>query len=311
MDLSKELSNVKGQIKENTYPAAVQGRVAHIDADFMCYQVSAENKDELSGLKPRRTLDDMKYNARQGLTHLMRMAGATSYVAHITPSGSNKGERDDIALTKGYQANRDGKVKPEHLNTIRAYIGEELNSAIHFDQEADDGMAAANYAAVKRGESNLSVIVSKDKDLRIPSGLHYDFDSEEVVDVDDPFGSIWVDRSKKSPKVLGWGTAFFWAQLLMGDTADNIAGLPIALIKDKQKKVGPILAYELLKDCKTDRECFDTCRELFKTSPYEWHDYRDGSETTWGMHMLADMKLLWMRRRPSQNDVTEWLGEMK
>lgn len=311
MDLSKELGNIKGQIKENTYPAAVQGRVAHIDADFMCYQVSAETKDELSGLKPRRSLDDMKYNARQGLTHLMRMAGATSYVAHITPSGSNKGERDDIALTKGYQANRDGKVKPEHLNTVRAYIGEELNSAIHFDQEADDGMAAANYAAVKRGESNLSVIVSKDKDLRIPPGLHYDFDSEEVVDVDDPFGSIWVDRSKKSPKVLGWGTAFFWAQLLMGDTADNIAGLPIALIKDKQKKVGPILAYTLLEDCKTDRECFDTCRELFKTSPYEWHDYRDGSETTWGAHMLADMKLLWMRRQPSQNDVTEWLGEME
>ena len=32
------------------YPLPVAGRVAHIDADFMCYQVSAETKDELDGI---------------------------------------------------------------------------------------------------------------------------------------------------------------------------------------------------------------------------------------------------------------------
>lgn len=308
MDISK--IEFKSQIKENNYPEPVQGRVAQIDADFMCYQVAAETKDELSGLKPRRTLEDMKYNARQGLTHLMKMAGATSYVAHLTPSGSNKGNRDNIALTKGYQANREGKEKPLHLNTIRSYIGEELPSAIHLDCEADDGMSMANYKAVRYGDRNLSVIVSKDKDLRIPPGLHYDFDSEEVIDVEDPFGDIWVDRSKKSPKVLGWGTKFFWCQVLMGDTADNIAGLPSALIDDKVKKVGPILAYKLLEDCTSDKECFDTCKTLWKESTYEWHDYRDGSPTTWGQHMLADMQLLWMRRRPSEKDVLEWLGDI-
>jgi DNA polymerase-1 len=313
LDITKELGNVKSQVKENNYPEPVPGRVAHIDADFMCYQVSAETKDELSGLKPRRSLDDMKYNARQGLNYLMRCAGATSYIAHLTPSGSNKGNRDAIALTKGYQANRDGKEKAEHIETIRTYIGEELPSAIHLDCEADDGMSMANYAAKARGESHLSVIVSKDKDLRIPPGLHYDFDSDEVVYVDDPFGDIWVDRTKKSPKVLGWGTKFFWCQLLMGDPADNINGIPSiphAKNKDKDSKVGAITAYGLIEPCTSDAECFALCKKLWASSRYEWHDYRDGSPTTWGQHMLADMKLLWMRREPDQEDVVRWLGEV-
>lgn len=300
-----DLSNLPSQIADNVYPDPVPGRVAHIDADFMCYQVSSETKDELDGTRPRRTLDNMKFNAKQGLTHLMRLAGATSYIAHITPSGSDKGNRDEIALTKGYQANRKDKVKPEHLQAIRAFIGEELPSAIHLTQEADDGMSQANYNAE---DSNLSVIVSKDKDLRMVKGLHYCFSEETVIDVDDPFGSTWIDRSNKTAKVLGWGTKFFWTQLLMGDTADNIAGLPIALIDDKEKKVGPILAYTLLEKCNTDNECFTLIKELFKTSPYAWHDYRDGKETTWHMHMVSDMQLLWMRRKNSETDVIGWLG---
>lgn len=290
------------QVGEDIYPSPVPGRVAHIDADFMCYQVSAETRDELDGIKPRKSLEDMKYNAQRGLEHLMRITGSTSYVAHITPSGSNKGNRDILALTKGYQANRKDKVKPEHLSTIRTFIGEELPSVVHLNQEADDGMAQANYNAT---DSNLSVIVSKDKDLRMAPGLHWDFDDECIVDVDDPFGSIWVDRSKKSAKVIGWGTKFFWAQLLMGDTADNIAGLPC---DPDGKKVGPIAAYNYLEDCTSDWQCFLVMKYLWSNSPYEWVDYRDNSPSFWQKNMVSDMQLLWMRRKPEQTDVIEWLG---
>jgi hypothetical protein len=290
------------QVGEDIYPSPVSGRVAHIDADFMCYQVSAETRDEMDGIKPRRSLDDMKYNAQRGLEHLMRMTGSTSYVAHITPSGSNKGNRDVLALTKGYQANRKDKAKPEHLSTIRTFIGEELPSVVHLDQEADDGMAQANYNAT---DSNLRVIVSKDKDLRMAPGLHWDFDDECIVDVDDPFGSIWVDRTKKSAKVLGWGTKFFWAQLLMGDTADNIAGLPL---DPDGKKVGPIAAHNYLEDCTSDWQCFLVMKYLWSNSPHVWTDYRDGSPSFWAKNMVGDMQLLWMRRKPEQTDVIDWLG---
>ena len=310
-DFGLSSDDLVGQVQEHSYPEPIQGRCAHIDADFMAYQVSAETKDELDGTKPRKTFEDMCHNARQGLTHLMKMAGATSYIAHITPSASDKGNRDILALTKAYQGNRKGKEKPEHLQAIRAYIGMALPSIVHLNQEADDGMAQANYAAIERGERNLSVIVSRDKDLRMVPGLHWDFDDECIVDVDDPFGSIWVDRSKKTAKLTGWGTSFFWAQLLMGDSADYIAGLPWMTVDGKDKRVGPITAFKLLEDCKTDLECFELIKKLFKESSYQWHDYRDERPTFWALHMVSDMQLLWMRRKPDQTDVIEWLGELK
>ena len=57
-------------------------------------------------------------------------------------------------------------------------------------------------------------------------GLHWDFDQEEIVSVGDPFGWLWIDDTKSSKTLKGWGTKFFWAQCLMGDAADNIKGLP-------------------------------------------------------------------------------------
>jgi hypothetical protein len=306
-----DLSNLPSQIKEHNYIEPVQGRVAAIDADFMCYMVSAETKDELAGLKPRKTFDDMCYNARQGLDHIMRQCGATSYVAHLTPSASNKGNRDVLALTQEYQANRKDVAKPVYLSAIRAYIGENLPSIVNLDQEADDSLAQANYNAIERGERELSVIASRDKDLRQVPGLHWCYDEEMVIDVDDPFGSIWIDRSKKTAKCTGWGTSYMWAQLLMGDSADNIAGLPWMTVDGKDTKVGPIKAYNLLKDCKTDRECFELCKKLFQESSYPWHNYRNGELTFYALHMVSDMQLLWMRRTPDQTDVIKWLGEMK
>lgn len=295
------------QVGEDIYPPPVSGRVAHIDADFSCYMISAETRDELSGLKPRKTFDEMKYNIERHLEQLMRITGSTSYVAHLTPSGSDKGHRDHFALTKPYQGNRRDKAKPEYLNDVRAYVGENLPSVVNLHQEADDSMAQANYNAE---DSNLSVIVSKDKDLRMVPGLHWDFDEEMIVDVDDPFGSIWIDRSKKTAKLLGWGSKFFWAQLLMGDTADNIAGLPSTVIDDKSTKVGPITAYSLLEGYDTDAECFTRVKELWAASEHEWMDYRDNRETTWKQHMLGDMRLLWMRRYPDEDDVINWLGTL-
>ena len=147
---------------EARYPDVVEGRVAHIDADFMAYQAAADRRDELDGTKPRKTVPEKCERAKRGLTHLMRCAGASSYLAHITPSGSTKGGRDAFAVTLPYQGNRLDRERPEHLDQVRAYIST-LSCKVHLDQEADDGMAQANYQAIASGVGNLSVIVSKDR----------------------------------------------------------------------------------------------------------------------------------------------------
>lgn len=257
-----DFAALEDQCTDVTYPKPVPGRIAHIDADFIAYQVSAETRDEMDGITPRKSLEDMQHNAREAVEHLMRCVGATSYKAHVTPSGSNKGGRNEQAVQQEYQSNRKGKEKPEFLDAIRAFIGQELNGVIHLDQEADDGMARANYDAVgpngSWGTSNLSVIVSKDKDLRMVPGLHYDFDTGTVFCVGDPFGSIWLqEKTKVDPKtgkekvverkLKGWGTKFFWAQCLMGDPADAIKGLP-AMSGMEFQEIAPSAAYKKLSE---------------------------------------------------------------
>jgi hypothetical protein len=341
--------DVAPQIVPVAYPKAVPGRVAHIDADFMAYQVSAESDDELKGRKPRRSIEDMQHNARNGVEHLMQMAGATSYMCHVTPSGSNKGNRPAQAIQQEYQASRQDRDRPEHLDLIRAFIGAELNGVVHLDQEADDGMAQANYNAVDR---NLSVIVSKDKDLRMAPGLHYDFDTETVIDVTDSFGYIWVDDTKSSKTLKGWGTKFFWAQCLMGDPADYIKGLPalagsvhcaaaptgaytkayddwikaadgpkagkaqqkLDAILAKTKPCGPVITAAILEHVKTDAEAWKIVKgawcALAAEHGWQFQHWNTTVPVTPTQALLGDMQLLWMRRNKNPMDVVVWLKEV-
>jgi hypothetical protein len=314
--------DLSAQVEAAVYPERVPGRIAHIDADFIAYQASAETKDELDGIKPRRTFKDMQEIARRKAEHFMRLVGASEYRMHITPPGSTKGGRYQQAVQREYQGNRNNKASPEHLDLMRAFIGEELNGVVHLDQEADDGMTQANYAAMSPdgawGQSNLSVIVSMDKDLRMVPGLHYDFDTGKIFCVGDRFGSVWIDESGSSKKLRGWGTKFFWAQCLMGDTADNIRGVPLVPSKyaagkptQRGKACGPVLTYALLKDVYNDRDCFHFVRKLYTEAHtevgYEYKHWATDEPVTPTQALLGDMLLLWMRRNKNPNDVIEWL----
>lgn len=344
-----------------SYPKAVQGRVAHIDADFLAYMVSAYTQKEIDGIVPKRTLEDVKHNARTAVEHLTAMAGATDYRCHITPSASTKGGRAEQAIQQKYQGNRDGRDKPELLDAARAFIGLELNGVVHLDQEADDGLAQANYDAQgeggKWGNGNLSIIISKDKDLRMVPGLHMDWETGEHFCTGNPFGSVFIDDTKSQKKLSGWGTKFFWAQLLMGDPADNIKGLPgvagtlqasiaptkacLDLIKKSGtlkpyrgksaeereaendakidaylkslKLCGPQMAYDMLVDAHSDKECFAICKDAFEKAAAVGHEFTHWS--TGKLHtptqaMLSDMQLLWMRRNKNPNDVLAWVKEI-
>lgn len=303
------VDDLSAQTPEYNYPEVVEGRVANIDADFIAYQVACETRDELDGLAPRRSLDQMKEQVRSLAKHQQRLVGATSYVLFITPPASTKGGRDAVAITKPYQGNRKDKAKPEHLDAIRGYMGEELPSNVSLDQEADDALAQANYAAIKAGTPELTILCSKDKDLKMVPGYYYDYDAEEVKSCLDYFGYIEIDRSKSTAKVVGRGTKFFWAQCLMGDTADNIAGLPKAWVDGKPKAVGPIAAYKFLEDCKTDAECYDVVRELYRSSKHEWINWRTQEPCSWGEALYGDMQLLWMRRT-KEDRVGDFLKEV-
>ncbi len=280
------------QVRE--YPKTVKGRVVHIDGDFLAYQCSYEKPDE------PKELEDMKHNVRTIVDELKKMAAADHFVLHLTPKESNKGGRYEIALLAEYQANRkDRENTPRFLHFIREWMHQELGAILHMDKEADDGMSIAQYEAISLGKRNLSIIATKDKDLNMVPGLHVDWATGKIVDVDG-FGSIALSEDRK--KIVGFGTAFFWAQVLIGDKVDNITGLPMVpgpvlnkidptqatlaaeeklkvdpthekslkVLRDRTgKSVGPVMVMKIMEDIKDDATAFAVCKALYKAYA-EW-----------------------------------------
>ncbi len=299
--------------RESLLPDVVEGRVLQLDGDCLAYECAAFDDDPFNKCVA---------NFKAALQQRMALSGSTKCVIHMTTG--NKGGRYDTAMVKEYQANRKGKVKPIHLSPLKEYVTKmyqtgDILAINHPDQEADDGMAQGNYAAIKRGERDLSVIMSMDKDLTMCSGLHCDWHTYQIKDVDG-FGSIYLDDSGSSKKIKGHGTSFFWAQLLMGDPTDGIPGLPklgmplldkVDPLKNprkenaKPKACGAVMAYKILSEITSDTDAFLTCIQAYQSyygkEPFEFTDWRGDTYTMTSGHMLLEQaKLLWMRREKDE-----------
>lgn len=291
------------------WPEEVPGRVAHIDADFLAYMTSYERKDEQVDFK------DMQGKCQNMVENFRRKAGASSVHLHLTPGTSDKGDRYNIAIQKEYQANRDGKEKPRYLHLMREWMNNHYAATMHQKCEADDGMSSSQYEAIAKGERELSIIISKDKDLNMVPGLHLDWDSHDFIDTDTDFGQIYLDESTSTKKVKGYGHKFFWAQMLIGDTADNIQGLPMVYPPNliKGKKVGPVLAFSLLTGCNSNKEAFGYVKSLYERTGavLGFRHWQSGDIMSWQQVFISEAKLLWMRRdKHNPNCVLQWFKEI-
>lgn len=316
--------------------AVVPGRVVHVDGDFLAYHCSYEKDDE------PKTPGEILHNVETSLNTLMGAAGASKAQIYLTPKDSDKGNRYNIALCKEYQGNRQDKPKPRYLHVTRESMRVTMGAIMCKDHEADDGMSAAQYAAIAAGKRDLSIIATKDKDLRMVPGLHLEWKTGNINEADS-FGWVMAEDSK----MLGYGSLFFWAQVLMGDSVDNIGGLPLVyapvlnridptaaskkaletLQRDptnqkaldmmetrKPKPCGPAMAEKILKAATSDKVAFEIAKKLYEMHEVRgegFNNWRTGEKIGWKQALLSEMKLLWMRRTPNdENDVINWLKEV-
>lgn len=325
-------------LEEPDYPETTPGRVLHVDGDFLAYQVSADDE---------KSLDSMMHNHDVALETLRLLAGAEHVVSHLTASHGNKGNRFELAIQKEYQSNRKGKAKPRHLHTIKSWMEMKRGAINHEHQEADDGLCQANWTALQEGTPELSVLVSKDKDLQMCQGWHLDWDTGELAFVDG-YGFVDLDRSMSSPKIVGKGNAYFWAQMLTGDGADSIQGLPklpgsvlnavkptkaitaaletlqcdkaTQAKKDKASKTladrkpglcGPVIANEILQKVKNDKQAFTLVKTLYEKygNDIGFTHWKTGDPVEWQKVFVSEAQLLWMRRNPDDNDVLHYFKE--
>jgi hypothetical protein len=182
--------------------------------------------------------------------------------------------RDAVAEKKVYKGTRKSE-KPFHYDNLTAYMIATYDVKIAFGMEADDLMSIDQYARIAELDT---IICSRDKDLRITPGMHYGWECGRQAQ----FGPVRVTEIgaielKGGKKIIGTGLAFFYSQVLTGDSVDNIPGLP---------RCGPVTAYESLYDAKTEGDLFERTAALYLAK------YGDD----WRKEMNEQCQLLWMVR---------------
>lgn len=187
-------------------------KIALIDADSLIYYCSLGNKEYPTKLEEAISdIDNRIYE-------MVKQSGATHYITFVSKSTNNF--RFNIAKSAPYKGNRKKTDMPPVFIGLKAYLYQKP-SFICNDFEADDGVGL-----FKTYFNNLgieTIICSPDKDVleQIP-GVHYNYGKNEVV-------STTEEQAER----------FLYLQVLMGDSTDNIPGIP---------KVGVITANKYLDE---------------------------------------------------------------
>lgn len=159
------------------------------------------------------------------------------------------GFRYEVAKSRPYKGTRHNP-KPFHFYNIIAYLRANYNVVVSTDgYEADDMMCMEQYGR------DDTIICSRDKDLRICPGWHFSWECGKQRAI----GPVYTDRLgsldvKDNGDTIGYGLKFFFYQCLVGDTADNIPGLP---------KWGDVGAVKLLAPLKTEEEMYEAVKAAY------------------------------------------------
>lgn len=250
----------------------ITGRVLLVDGDALCY--ACAGNDDTPSYQARINVHDRIRRAKQG-------SQAETVRILTTARTSHKGHRYAIARVKPYQGQRSSGRRPKNWQYLRELLEAgipEYSCELTTVAEADDLFAKYSH---ELGPENV-VIHTQDKDMRMVPGWHLVWDT---------FGLTYLPPGKweQSFEDKLYGQKWFWLQMLHGDTADNIPGLP-KYINEKGNPAlcGEKTAAKLLADCANR----DEARVLVSSLYQGW--YGEG----WQAELLEQAVLLWMRREP-------------
>lgn len=181
---------------------------ALIDGDILIYRVGFTTEDVPVAIACSRMDESIK--------GIVEATQASEFSVFLTATGQKCFRFD---LFPEYKANRK-QPKPYWYHELRAHLVAEYGASVSDKLEADDALGIA--------QTDRTILCHIDKDLDQIPGHHYDFVKKVSYDVG-------VARALR----------FFFFQLLMGDTVDNIKGIP---------GVGPKTAEKILKGLTTERE---------------------------------------------------------
>jgi 5'-3' exonuclease len=220
--------------------------------------------DDFTREQDTQYMKDCWENFQRDLTSLLETTFADDYIMAVKGEGCYR-----KLLFPEYKMNRHGDNKPQRylsnfvpgLRSLAVLEGMAVPS--HFC-EADDLIRIWAEEARRAGQDY--VICSIDKDLQCIPGLHY---------------VMHYIEEKKGPLIVTEDAArrFYYCQLIMGDSTDNIPGVP---------RVGPVKAKAMIDKCVTEEEMQEAVVNAYITA-YPPHVHGD---SLWFEQFLLNGKLI-------------------
>jgi hypothetical protein len=247
-------------------PQALNGKIDEllVDADGICYFCAGS-----ATTTPGQAL----INVQEKLKAVEAVAGQRATLI-ATGEASPKGNRYTIATVKPYQGNRGKSPKPKNWAFLRKrMLAGEFGRKLEVEEYAEADDRCASRAGPR------TALHYQDKDFRMMPGWHVTWKNYALVYVPEDCWELVHDG-------MVYGEKWFWLQMLQGDPADHIPGVP--------KLFGQL--------------CGDTraAKYLAGKGPQETRDavlaayVEFYGDKAWAM-MLEQAQLLWMRKNPADD----------
>tara|TARA_R110002111_G_scaffold145643_1_gene212213 strand:- start:594 stop:1442 length:849 start_codon:yes stop_codon:yes gene_type:complete len=220
-----------------------------IDGDTIVYSVGFSPNLNVEGTPPAYI-----YHQVKNMLNSMIEAVPAAHVRIYLTSQDKSNYRFDVAKTpgpggQGYKAQRGTTVPPMYKQMIRDYLVEEHRAQIVEGMEADDmlGIQATKYG-------REATIATFDKDLHMVPCHIYDIRKKQLMPYNyvGELGGLELQvtetaSGKVKKKLIGRGVAWLYAQMLLGDTVDNIPGI---------NGCGDVGAHKLLEGLEIEADYF-------------------------------------------------------
>lgn len=191
---------------------ANEDSLALIDGDHIMYVVcsnkvlryedGAPKKDEEGNtLYEQKTLEETLKLCDLFMSNILNFVGANKYIGTLTLSKNFR-----YQVNPNYKANRKNRERPPFFNEVVEHLKTNYKFIAVNGFEADDVVVSLK----KFYKDNYDcTIVTTDKDLLMLPGRHYNSKKVEFI-------TTSVDEAYD----------YFWYSMIVGDTADNIKGIP-------------------------------------------------------------------------------------
>lgn len=199
----------------------------------------------------KQTLKEDVSNCLHSLKHniykICRQLNVNNYRGFI---GRGDSFRVGLSTLLKYKGQRTKSLKPLLISDIEEYLLKYHDAQIVTGIEADDKCSIECYKQPQR------ILVANDKDNRGINNInYYDTSAKELINTGSGLGRLELVGNK----VKGYGRLFYYFQVLSGDNIDNYFANCFSDVKWADKS-----SYNALRNCKTDRECWQVIVDVYK-----------------------------------------------